>query len=257
MDKEKEAYITLFDLHEDDKSIPCLDIVKQVAHDTQFTKLLIGGDAVNYDGISKYSYKEYSAGVDECEEELGRFKETLEELLVSAKLAESDVIFCMGNHDGERVDDALKKLAAKNMNREYRDIKRSLDFKSNFPEAKVIPYGEYFKKNGLAITHCEPRMGSDNHSKQMATRYGCDVIYGHYHKIQSYSLSQKNKGETIRAYSMPCMCNLRPNYGKNAGNAWSNGFGVVTFYDKTYSLEVVEIRNNKCVFRGKEYTYKE
>jgi hypothetical protein len=159
----------------------------------------------------------------------------------------------MGNHDGERVDVLLKKLKDKNLRREYRDVRDTLSFDRNFGDAKIIPYGEYFKKNGVAITHCEPRMGTDNHSKQMATRYGCDVIYGHFHKVQSYSVSQKDRGQVIKGYCMPCLCELRPSYGQNSGNAWSNGFGVITFYDKTYNLELVEIKNNKCLFRGKVY----
>jgi Icc-related predicted phosphoesterase len=248
-----ENWLGLADIHEGDKSIGCIDIVKQVCKDITFNKIIFMGDCVNYDGISKYTLKDYSSGVDECEEELTSFKETFKDIIGSAKLEESDCIFTMGNHDGERVDTLLSKLKAKNLNREYRDVKKSLDFKSNFPGAKIIPYGEYLKKNGLAITHCEPRMGTDNHSKAMATRYGCDVLYGHYHKLQVYSVSQKDRDKAIKGYSIPCMCDLRPQYEQNSGNAWTNGFSVITFHNGTYSLEMVEIKNNKCMFRGKLY----
>jgi hypothetical protein len=48
------------------------------------------------------------------------------------------------------------------------------------------------------------------------------------------------------------MCNINPRYRGNKSSAWTNGFAVITFHDATYSIEIIEVKNNKAMFRGKE-----
>jgi len=180
--KNKEVQIWLFDIHEAYKNEKAIDIVKQIIKKVKPNKIGFGGDETCYDGISKYTYKNPSYGVDECEEELNNFKETYKDILKAAKLKEKDTIFTLGNHNGERVDTLLSKLNDKRLNREWLDVASSLDFNQNFPEADVYNYGVPYRKNGLNIIHIEPnKANGKHHAQSMVIEYGEDVLYGHHH----------------------------------------------------------------------------
>ncbi len=225
-----------------------LEKLHKVAKEIKPDVLCSLGDEVDYDGISKFTLKHYGDGLDECEEELKSFKLGWEELVKSC--GNPKQIMCLGNHNGERVEKMLYKLESRKMSREAKDVKHSLDFKLNFPDVKIVPYNSYIKKNGLILTHGE--FHNDNHTKTHALRYNCDVVYGHMHSVNCYSLSQKGSNKVKKAISLPCMCNTNPRYRGNKSSAWTNGFAVITFYDATYSIEIIEVKNNKAIFRGKE-----
>lgn len=248
-----EVQVWVADAHQKFINKQAFNIACQVMTDIKPNKIGWMGDETDYNGISSFSMKDYSYGVDECEAELLDFKNTtVKAVLEASGLYEEDMIFTLGNHNGERVDRLLNKLNDKRMYREAKDIERSLSFTKAFPRSKVLPYGIPYRKNGLNILHCEPGVGTDLHTKKTVTKFGQTVLYGHNHQQQVYTLSQRFK-KPVRGISAPCMCNLAPAYGHNAGNQWSNGFVVVTFYNKTFNVEVVEIKNNKCIFRGKKY----
>lgn len=253
MTNEEEVQAWFADAHQKFINKQAFNIANQILTDIKPNKIGWMGDETDYNGISSFSMKDYSYGVDECEEELLDFKNTtVKFVLQAANLGEEDMIFTLGNHNGERVDRLLNKLTDKRMYREAKDIERSLSFKTAFPKSKVLQYGIPYRKNGLNILHCEPNTNNDFHTKKAVNRFGQSVLYGHNHQQQVYTLSQRFK-KPVKGISAPCMCNLSPAYGHNAGNQWSNGFVVVTFYDKTFNVEVVEIKNNKCIFRGIKY----
>jgi len=249
MKNKIETWLCPADFHWKFVDKPTLSILHQVAKDIKPDVLCSLGDEVDYDGISKFTLKDYGDGVDECEEELASFKVGWNELVKSC--GNPKQIMCLGNHNGERVEKMLYKLESKKLNREYKDVKKALDFNVNFPGVKIIPYNSFLRKNGLMFTHGE--FHSDNHAKTHAIRYNSNVLYGHMHCYSVYSLAQKGTNKVKKAVSIPCMCNTNPKYRANKSSAWSNGFSVVIFYDNTYALEIVEVKNNKCMFRGKEY----
>ena len=249
MKKDIETWICVADFHWKFVDKKTLSILHKIARELKPDVLCSLGDSVDYDGIGKFTLKNYGDGVDECEEELNSFKKGWNELVKSCGSPQQ--IMCLGNHDGERVDKLLYKLESKKLNREYKDVKRALDFNLNFPNIKVVPYNSFIKKNGLILTHGE--FHNDNHAKTHALRYNCDVVYGHMHCISAYSLAQKGANKTKKAISLPCMCDVNPFYRRNKSSSWTNGFTIITFYDGTYSIEIVEVKKGKALFRGKIY----
>jgi hypothetical protein len=44
MQNNIETYLLLFDIHEEDKSLPAINLVEQVCKDCDFNKIVFGGD---------------------------------------------------------------------------------------------------------------------------------------------------------------------------------------------------------------------
>jgi len=250
MNNDKETYLVLADFHWKHVNKNSLSLAHQIAKDLKPDVLVSLGDSADYEGISKFTLKEYGDGVNECEKELKAFKIGWKELLVSA--GHPKEIILLGNHDGQRVEKMLAKLKAKKKTREYNDVKRALDFREHFPNAKVIDYNKFYKKNDLLLTHGE--FHNANHTKTHAQRYCFNMLYGHIHSFSVYTMALKAIGKVITATSMPCMCNLNPEYLGNRSNSWVNGLAVVTFYNGTHNIEIVQFKKNKAMFRGKLYT---
>jgi len=248
MNEKTEVYAVVTDLHWSYVNPKALEITHKILRDLKPDVLITLGDSCDYDGIFKYTMKDYGAGVDECEEELKSFKIGWNELLKSAGNPKQKM--CLGNHEGARVEKLLSKLKAKNKSREYRDVKRALDFKEHFKEAQIVNYNDYIKVGGMLFTHGE--FHNNNHAKTHALRYGSDVMYGHLHTLEVATIAQKAKTK-VQAYSIPCLCQTNPTYRENRSSSWVNGMAVVTFMRGKHFVEVVQYKNNKVIFRGKQY----
>ena len=74
MNKKPETWAVLADLHWDYVNHKALDITHKILKDLKPDVLLFLGDCCDYEGISKYTMKDYGDGVDACEEELSSFK---------------------------------------------------------------------------------------------------------------------------------------------------------------------------------------
>lgn len=249
MKQNKETWAVLADLHWDYVNKKALETTNKILKDLKPDVVVFLGDCCDYEGISKYTMKDYGDGVDSCEEELISFKEGFNEICKSA--GNPRTMFCMGNHDGQRVEKLLSKLKAKHKNREYKDVKKALDFREHFKDSKIVDYNDYIKKGSLIFTHGE--FHNDNHSKTHALRYGTDVLYGHLHTFQSCTLPLKAKNKAIQAISMPCLCELNPTYRNNRSSSWVNGMAVVTFLDNNHFIDIIQYKNNKTFYNGKQY----
>ena len=114
MKKDIETWMCPADFHWKFVDKKTLSILHKVARDIKPDVLCSLGDEVDYDGIGKFTLKNYGDGVDDCEEELNSFKKGWNELVKSCGSPEQ--IMCLGSgfpksHDISKAID--KHLGAK------------------------------------------------------------------------------------------------------------------------------------------------
>lgn len=90
-------------------------------------------------------------------------------------------------------------------------------------------------------------------SKSHLQDYGKSVIFGHSHRIQSWT-SRDLRG-TDAAWNMGCLCDLNPHWRSRPN--WHQGFAVVVWKEIDgrwyFSVEQVRIHEGVAIFRDKTY----
>ncbi len=85
--------------------------------------------------------------------------------------------------------------------------------------------------------------------------YAGNIIFGHIHRMQTYSRVLMAKNEEIQAWSLSCLSDKEPDYRKGQPTGWTNGFAVVYMRDNgTFNLYPINIIKGGFIFEGKEYT---
>jgi hypothetical protein len=123
---------------------------------------------------------------------------------------------------------------------------------------EFIPAGLTKKIGKLHFYHGH-LYGGIHHTRNHLLKMGVNVMYGHWHDIQEYSLTHVDGPKA--AWSIGCL--KSPEY--NQGNQWlhrrptnwAHGFAVVDFWDDgMFTVDVVRINNGKCALWGKLLTGK-
>jgi hypothetical protein len=125
-------------------------------------------------------------------------------------------IWLYGNHEEwiERYIDKSPELEG------FAEIERNIDL----TDWEKYKYRELAKIGKLYFTHGDS--GGKYHSNKMLEMNGCCITYGHFHTVQSFTKVTAVQCNAQMATSMPCACEINPNYMKNKPSAWVNGFGV-------------------------------
>lgn len=118
---------------------------------------------------------------------------------------------------------------------------------------KYIPFNQIYKLGKLNIIH--GYYTNKYHTAKTLDAFGESVCYGHVHSPQMTTrMKTIDSNEFHAAYSLPCLCELSPDYMKNRPTAWVNGFGVVyVMPDGMFNLYTIIISNNSFVFNNKIY----
>jgi len=129
------------------------------------------------------------------------------------------IVFISGNHDW-RLDN-FGQLYAPDI---YKD-KFNLEKRLKFAKRGIlhVPYNNWYDIGKMSITH-----GMYHGTTCLKRHYeacGRSVIFGHVHQVGAKSFVKR--GDSNIAYSLPCMCDLAPDYLKARENNWTKGFGVL------------------------------
>ncbi len=94
------------------------------------------------------------------------------------------------------------------------------------------------------------------HAKKTLEAFEGNVVYSHVHNPQMYAKVSPvdRKGYHI-ATSLPCLCNIKPDYKKDLPNFWINGFGVVEHLPATgyFNLYTIIIIDGCFMWNGRYY----
>jgi predicted phosphodiesterase len=150
------------------------------------------------------------------------------------------IIFASGNHDW-RLDDFGRTYSPPEY-RPYFNLKARLRLRErNIP---FVDYNCWIDIGRLSLTH--GMYHGTTCCKKHYEAAGRSVIFGHVHKVEARSFTRR--GDTVMAWSLPCMANLSPDYLKGRENAWTTGFGVANMrHNGKFNFNVFTIWDDMLV----------
>jgi len=132
------------------------------------------------------------------------------------------------------------------------DIIRHLELEDR--DYKIIPFNEIHSIGKLSVIH--GFYWNKYHATKTLEAFEGNVVYGHVHNPQMYAkVSPIDRQGYHTATSLPCLCNIRPDYRRNTPNFWINGFGVAEYLPATgfFNLFTVIINDGGFMYNGKYY----
>jgi hypothetical protein len=132
------------------------------------------------------------------------------------------------------------------------DIERHLELEDR--GYKIIPFNEIHAVGKLSVIH--GFYWNKYHAAKTLEAFEGNVVYAHVHNPQMYAkVSPIDRKGYHTATSLPCLCNIKPDYHKNAPNFWINGFGIVEHLPATgyFNLYTIIIIDGSFMYNGKYY----
>ncbi len=170
----------------------------------------------------------------------------------------AEIVLLEGNHE-QRLTKYLHSKAEELSCLEALELKSLLKLDSL--KIKWIPNGTRTKIGKLWHLHGnEIAGGGTNIAKSKFDRLGTNVIFGHHHKLQSYT-KRNYEGEVCGAWANPCMSDLQPDYAHFTD--WVLGFSIIEYgKNGIFNVEQIPvikqtINSSKasCFVRGTEYEF--
>ena len=210
----------LSDIHVPYHDYAALEVALQHLAESEVEHILLLGDIVDFQGISRFVRP---MGNPSVAQELASLKAFLG--LVREMFPGGRIVYLLGNHE-ERLQAYmytqmreladLKELEFENLIEAEKFGVEVVDGMVNLGELIAI-HGHEFK-NGIA-----PPV---NPARGMFMRAKCSTLSGHQHQPSSHSEGTL-KGDRIGNWSLGCLCELSPGYNKFAFTKWDHGFAEV------------------------------
>lgn len=131
------------------------------------------------------------------------------------------IILIEGNHDW-RYRWFMDLADVPHAYKHHFDIEKRLRLKER--GIPYVYYNDWLDIGDLSVTH-----GMFHGVSALKRHYeasgGRNVIFSHVHHSDAKSF--RARGTTVKAWSLPAMCDLNPEYIKNTDNNWTNGFGSI------------------------------
>ena len=153
-------------------------------------------------------------------------------------------VFMLGNHESwlEQYIDKIPELEG------FAEIDKCLDLK----EWEIIPYRQTCKIGKIYFHHGE--YVGKHHSAKMVDTFERNIVYGHLHSYQIHTKITPINCEAHSAISMPCACNMNPDYNRDRPSAWVNGLGVFYIHpDGNFNIYPIISSKDHFIFNGKYY----
>jgi len=156
--------------------------------------------------------------------------------------------FMIGNHE-QRVQWYIEKNPELE---EMIEIDRNLKLQER--GYTIIPSNAIYKIGKLSVIH--GYYWNKYHASKTLEAFEGNVVYSHVHNPQMYAkVSPVDRKGYHTATSLPCLCNIKPDYKKNAPNFWINGFGVVEHLPATgyFNIYMMIIIDGSFMWNGHYY----
>lgn len=115
--------------------------------------------------------------------------------------------------------------------------------------------GEYFKLGKMYYYHGH-HYGGVMHTRQHLLKLGVNVMYGHWHDIQQYSLIHMDGAKS--AWSIGCLKNMTNEKNEWLGGKthnWSHAFAIVDYFNGGFfNVHMVQIMNGRTSLWGEMIT---
>lgn len=161
------------------------------------------------------------------------------------------LVYLNGNHE-DWVNDAIEK------NPEFEgliEIEVGLKFEERKKKHQLtyLEYGKHWKLGKLGFTHglytCK------NHAAMHVQQFGCSLIYGHLHDVQTATkVSPIDVEDKHIATSVGCLCKKNPAFMENRPNNWIHCIttGLVR-PDGNFNFDPIIISNGVASYAGRTF----
>ncbi len=246
---EIQKTVLLPDIHYPHYDERVMDSVGQFIMEYNPDELVYMGDQMSLDCISGWNRnKPLLKEGQRLIKDYNNFNEDV--LLVHENLTNKNTrrIYMTGNHE-QRIDWYIER------NPELEGL-IGIDRNLKLTERgyKVLPYNGIYKIGKLSITH--GFYYNKYHANRHLEAFEGNVVYAHVHNPQMMAkVSPVDRKGYHTATSLPCLCNIKPDYKKNAPNFWINGFGIVEHLPATgyFNVYTIIIIDGSFMFNGVYY----
>lgn len=247
VDSEIKTGICVYDLHFPNHNQSLWKNIINLIGDLRPDYFIFGGDNLDMDAVNHWELEKGNRRGMEGK----RLRKTYDDF--NAKILDdlnpqlSDTcrkIFLLGNHELwlEQYIDKIPELEG------FAEIQRNLNLK----DWEIIPYRQTIKIGKIYFHHGE--YTCKYHAAKMVDVYERNIVYGHMHSPQSFTKVTPVDGDAHMAISMPCACEMNPQYMKDKPNAWVNGFGVFYLHpDNNFNIYPVIATKGHFIYNGKFY----
>lgn len=157
------------------------------------------------------------------------------------------MIFLEGNHE-ERLTRAIEKQPL---------LQGMAELTTNVDFAKLGIEYYPLDKQPVAIGKLNVLHGTytgEHHAKKQLMKYMGNVLYGHVHAFQTYSMGVPLRNDEWASWSVGCLCDKNPTWMRGPSH-WANGFAVIYFNDAgNFNLYPIIMTKKGFIFNGKEYS---
>ncbi len=246
---EIQKAVLLPDIHHPHYEERVMKSVNQFISDYDPDEIVYMGDQLSLDCISSWNRnKPLLKEGQRLMQDYDNFD--IDVLHVHETLTRPDIkrTFMIGNHE-QRVEwytEMHPELA------DFVDVVRHLQLHER--GYKIIPFNDVYKVGKLSVIH--GYYWNKYHACKTLEAFEGNVVYSHVHNPQMYAkVSPVDRKGYHTATSLPCLCNIKPDYKKNTPNFWINGFGIVEHLPATgyFNLYTIMIIEGSFMFNGKYY----
>jgi UDP-2,3-diacylglucosamine pyrophosphatase LpxH len=183
-------------------------------------------------GVDEYFYPEYEKEVIIWG---NQFFDRLEQL-------GCEVHYMLGNHDERLYLNFLPQCP--NSQRHLFNLARDLDLDKR--NVKMYRYPSFLDIGDVSLMHGHRHNVKYLRDHVLDANYR-SIICGHMHRDEKESYKSRSSA-AIKGQSLPCMCDLNPDYLKGKPNNWTKGYGQLVVYSNgKVQLHIHNIVNNTVI----------
>lgn len=241
--------VLLPDIHYPHYEQRVMDAVDEFIIDYEPDELVYMGDQISLDCISFWNKRKPL--LKEGQRLLKDFEGFNKQILINHENItgpETKRVFMIGNHE-QRIEW---------YNQEHPELEGFVDLERHLQlEARgyeIIPYNEIYQLGKLSVIH--GYYWNKYHAVKTLEAFEGNVVYAHVHNPQMYAkVSPIDRKGYHTATSLGCLCNIKPDYHKNAPNFWINQFGVVEYLPASgfFNIYPITIIEGSFMWNGRYY----
>lgn len=246
---EIQKTILLPDIHYPHYDLKVMDAVGEFMFDYEPDEIVYMGDQLSLDCIS--GWNKNKPLLKEGQRLIRDFNNFDKDVLkLHERITDPDTrrTFMIGNHE-QRLQWYIEMHPELE---EMIEIDRNLKLTER--GYRIIPFNGIYKIGKLSVIH--GYYWNKYHANKTLEAFEGNVVYSHVHNPQMYAkVSPVDRKGYHTATSLPCLCNIKPDYKKNAPNFWINGFGVVEHLPATgyFNIYTIIIIDGAFMWNGKYY----
>ena len=241
-----EKTFVFADIHYPEHNQKALDCAEKMMAYIKPDRIVYLGDAMNMTSVSHWlENKRKSLENKRLLKDYEGFKQVKDRHRKLAGKQLKETVFIEGNHENwiKQYIDTHPEVEG------LLEVGKNLEFDKY--KVKFIPMNEFYKVGKLLMTH--GLYTTKYHANKTLDVVGSSVLYGHTHDVQSYTkIGMVDSHAKHQATSVPCLCDMSPDYMKNRPHNWMHGCSIVyTRPNGNFNTYIVNIIDGKAILDGK------